>query len=413
MTRTYTREQAPSHPVTLASRTSIPEPPQRRYYAGESQWTAEDAALNPARYLRWLQHIPTERWIAIYAAANRREQDFDQAIAVCRAYKAKRERYNAAGCPKALRPELLRLETQMRDTLKRLNFPNPATLWAEYQQRIVARDQQGRNPGHTAHIESVEHYLWLRDIDRLPQMDYYAGSTAGIYNNVDAALESTRRPRSTYAPADDVDSPAARLDYLQARITHRQAHRQSLETRILAINRRLKVEQDPRRRTAYQTRKERLQAIYRHAGQELRDAQAEYNELDRVLNPQKYGIERDPADQRELVALAAPDYGLTRTAPIPTDGRWQVIDLDGRLADTLDSIRSLLSWHVKNQDVIFEMETYPQEKRSIGHQAHLAARYALQADLTRSLGLHHSRQITRHAPAPALPSVANADDGLL
>ena len=90
MTRTYTREQAPSHPVTLASRTSTPEPPQKRYYAGESQWTAEDAALNPARYLRWLQHIPTERWIAIYAAANRREQDFDQAIAVCRAYKAKR-----------------------------------------------------------------------------------------------------------------------------------------------------------------------------------------------------------------------------------------------------------------------------------------------------------------------------------
>ena len=88
------------------------------------------------------------------------------------------------------------------------------------------------------------------------------------------------------------------------------------------------------------------------------------------------------------------------------------MDLDGRLADTLDSIRSLLSWHVRNQDVIFEMETYPQDKRSLAHNTHLAARYELQDDITRSLGLHHSRQSARHAPAPPLPTSEETDDWL-
>jgi hypothetical protein len=412
MTRTYTRPIMPTSMIPPTPRLINPAPAQKPHPTGYSGWTAEDAARRPAVYLRWLRSISTERWLAIHAAPQRSAQDFDQAIAVCRAYKAKYTEYTRKGSPVQMRPELQRLQTQMRATLKRLNFASPAALWEAYQEQIAARDRHGRHPRHAAHIASVEHYQWLCEISRVPPMDYYAGSTDGIYNNVDMELERARNPRTTYAPADDVDSPAARLTYLHTRIAHRQAQRASLEPRILGLNRRLKVEAEARRRIAYQTRKERLQAIYRRAGQELRDAQAEYAELDRILHPQKYGIERAPADQRELVALAAPDYGLISSPPIPTNGRWQIIDLDGRLADPRDSFRSLLSWHVRNQDVIFEMETYPQNKRSLAHNAHLAARYDLQNDLTRSLGLHHSRQLARHAPAPLPPPSDETGDWL-
>jgi hypothetical protein len=346
-----------------------------------SQWTREDIAAQPARYLAWLKKIDTAYWLALNHP--RSQCDYDSAINVCRAYKAQYAEYTRQGSPTTLRPQLNRQAQVMKTTLARLDFRSPADLWEQYQQ-WQARDQYGRHPDHTREIEALEYALWQREASRTPAMDVYDNA---IYNNIDAALERTRERRSTYAPADDVDSPAARLAQLETRIANLRAQRTSLPARI---------------RQSEPATARQLKRLYRRVTADLEIAQAEYSELDQILNPQKYGIERDPADQRELVALATPDYGLTCSAPIPEDGRWQVIDLDERLADTLDSIRSLLSWHVKNQDVIFEMETCPQEKRSIGHIAHLAARYELQNDITRSLGIHHSRQVIRYAPAPPI-----------
>ncbi len=377
---------ATRHPVTDIVPPVLANTAPRR---SQTRWTNEDIAAHPARYLQWLRKINTEYWLAINHPHS--EADFDTAINVCRAYKARYGEYTSTGSPAFMRPELRRLADTMRATLARLGFRNPVDVWEKYQ-HWQARDHYGRHPDHTREIEALEYTLWQREISNTPAMDVYADV---IYNNVDQALERPRQHRTTYAPTDDVESPAARLAYLETRIANLKAHRNSITARIWQADR--------------QTTRQ-LKRLYKRVTSDLQSAQAEHAELDELLHPQKYGIVRDPADQRELVALATPDYGLRTTPPIPDDGCWQAIDLDDRLAATLDSIRHLLSLHTRNQDVIFEMETYPQAKRTLGHIASLTARYELQDAITHSIGQHHSQRITRYAPAPPLPIADTADD---
>src|SRR5689334_4825076 len=81
-------------------------PPYKARQQPVSQWSREDIAAQPARYLAWLKKIDTAYWLALNHP--RSQCDYDTAINVCRAYKAQYAEYTRQGIPATLRPQLNR-----------------------------------------------------------------------------------------------------------------------------------------------------------------------------------------------------------------------------------------------------------------------------------------------------------------
>src|SRR3954471_6183646 len=281
--------------IQPASRPARHRPPATR-------WTAEDAVYHAEQYQAWLQSLDSTRWQAVYGQHT--PEEFDRALAICRQFKDARAKYDAAGQPARWTPRLAEVRRQMQATLTALQFANPRDLWQQYQWSTY-RDPQGYSPDHGAHLASVDHYLWLRDVTAALSIDNNDGGYNSPYpNNADAALEATRTPALDYAVTDDADNPTYQLATLQRQLGHASRKRLRLSAQIQATT-------DP-----HQLR--RLKTRYNTVAAEIKQLAAEEQELTRLLTPPTDADGEEtvsPQEWARQIAFQPADYGLARSTP--------------------------------------------------------------------------------------------------
>jgi hypothetical protein len=339
-TTTHPITQAPVTGPTWTTIQPASRQPRRRPLA--TRWTAEDAVYHAEQYHAWLQGLDSRRWQAIYGSHT--PEEFDRALTICRQFKEARAKYDAAGQPARWTPRLAEIPRQMQATLAALQFANPRDLWQQYQWSTY-RDPQGYSPDHGAHLASVDHYLWLRDVTAAQSIDNNDGGYSSPYpNNADAALEATRAHALDYAVTADADNPTYQLTTLQRQLGHASRKRQRLSARIKATT-------DP-----HQLR--RLKARYNAVATEIKQLAAEEQELTRLLTPPTDADGEEtvsPQEWAKQIAFQTADYGLARTAAAAPNT--PTVDIFQTAPAAQEAIQNLQDLQRQSQELIAYIES--------------------------------------------------------
>jgi hypothetical protein len=330
-------------PPTGPTWTTIqPASRQLRHRPPATRWTAEDAVYHAEQYQAWLQGLDSRRWQAIYGQHT--PEEMDRALGICRQFKDAKAKYDAAGQPARCTPRLVEIRRQMQATLTALQFVNPRDLWQQYQWAQY-RDPFGYSPDHGAHLASVDHYLWLRDVTAALSIDNNDGGYSSPYpNNVDAALEATRTHALDYAVTDDADNPTYQLATLQRQLGH--ASRKSRR-----ISAQIKTTSDP-----HQLR--RLKTRYNAVATEIKHLAADVQELERLLTPPTDADGEETMSAQEWakqIAFQTADYGLARTASAAP--QTPTVDIFQTATTAQEAIQNLRDLQRQSQDLIAYIES--------------------------------------------------------